>query len=1205
MRIPGSVAMIGSLAVGSLAATAEAPLFKKLDLATTGIDFVNQGAPQRTNEKGELIFFSTISGKDTAGGVTLGDVDGDGRADIFLTRSQGGNRLYRNLGDFRFADITEQAGVGGEGMWSMGCSFVDIDNDSDLDLYVCGYDTPNRLYINDGKGHFEDRAREFGLDFKGSSVMMAFADYDLDGDLDGYLLTNSLKRFDDGVRVKVTADPKTGQVIIPEELREVVGGFYFPGAGIKTFPTGQADRLFRNEGGRFRDVTAASGITGYEMGLSAVWWDYNQDGRPDLYVANDFYGQDHLYKNNGPAGPAGQITFTDVIGSSMPHTPWYSMGSDTGDLNNDGLPDFMASDMAGSTHYKDKIGMGDMEEEGWFLTYPTPRQYMRNAVYLNSGGERFFEIAHQAGLAATDWTWSILFGDLDNDGWLDVYATNGMTRDLFNSDLKEAEAAIMKRRDWNAAARFWSAREPKKDPNYAFRNRGDLRFTKQGARWGLDHLGVSFGAALGDLDADGDLDLVVNNYGEPASIYRNGASTTTHWLRVRLRGKASNRHGVGATVRVVTAAGRRLMRTLSLSRGYMSAGEPVLHFGLGKETSVDSLTIEWPSGRRQVVDSPGVDQFHSFTEPEAAPAPGEEAADRAMFREQPTFKGAGRIERRFNDFARQPLLPNKLSNLGPGVAWGDVDGDGDDDCYRSQPAGLGGAIYFNDGDHNFHISTPKPFDQHAACEDMAPVFFDADGDGDFDLYVVSGSIECEPGAELLRDRLYLNDGKGGFSIAPKGALPDIRSSGSVAVAVDFDRDGDIDLFVGGRSIPGRYPEFPESHLLRNTGEGRFSAEVMKSGLVTSALWSDVDGDGWLDLLVTHEWGPVKLFRNRAGKLVDATAQAGLAQRVGWWNGIAGGDFDHDGDIDYVVTNFGLNTKYHASFQKPELLYYGDFGGSGKRRLVEAKFEGGVCYPRRGFSCSRNAIPFLHPKLKTFDKFASSPLAELYATRRLASALRLEVNTLESGTLINDGTGRFEFRALPQLAQISPGFGVVVTEVDGDGHPDCVIAQNFFGPQRETGRMDGGLSLVLRGDGAGGFKPVWPRRSGLAVPGDAKSLTVADLNADGWPDLVFGVNNGGLQVFENRGVENGRTFRVRLARAPGARIRVEFKKGPAQTAELYAGGGYLSQSPGTLTFGLAKGAVVEKVSVRWPDGSTTSHEPKGARILNLEAPVRSP
>ena len=1073
----------------------------------------------------------------------------------------------------------------------MGCSFADIDNDGDLDLSVCAYDSPNRLYLNDGSGKFTEAAARFGLDFKGSSVMMAFADYDCDGDLDGYLLTNNLKKLPDGARVKVTADPETGKVIVPEGMEEMIGGFYFPGAGIKTITAGQADRLYRNDGGKFTDVTEQAGIAGYEMGLAAVWWDHNQDGLPDLYVANDFYGADHLYQNNGDG------TFTDVIAEAIPHTPWYSMGTDSGDLNNDGLPDFMASDMAGSTHYNDKIGMGDMDEEGWFLTYPTPRQYMRNAVYLNSGGRRYFEIAHMAGLASTDWTWSILFGDYDNDGRLDVLATNGMTRDMFNSDLKDAEAAVMAKRDHDAAAKFWASREPKRDTNMAFRNLGDLRFEDAAPGWGIDHAGVSFGAASGDLDNDGDLDLVINNYGEPASVYRNSASDRGHWLRVRLVGKESNRYGVGATARVETAGGQTLMRELSLSRGYMSAGEPVLHFGLGGETSVKRLSVDWPGGKRQTLDAPAIDRLHTLAE--AGDKPVAERPAAPLFVERPTFAGSGRVEPRFDDFERQPLLPNKLSNLGPGLAWADVDGDGDDDCYLSQPAGAGGAIYFNDGGHDFHVATPKPFDQHAACEDMAPVFFDADGDGDLDLYVVSGSIECEPGAEVLRDRLYLNGGKGVFAVAPDGSLPDVRSSGSVAAAADFDRDGDVDLFVGARSIPGRYPEAPESHLLRNDGGGKFTAEVMETGLVTGALWSDVDDDSWLDLLITHEWGPVKLFHNREGKLEDATAGAGLAKRRGWWNGIAGGDIDNDGDIDYIVTNFGLNTKYKASKKKPALLFYGDLDGTGKPHLVEAKLDAGKLLPGRGFSCSRNAMPFLREKFKTYHNFASSPLDQLYTDPRLAAAIKLEADTLETGVLINDGKGRFTFEPLPRLAQVAPSFGVALYDVDGDSHLDCVLAQNFYSPQRETGRMDGGQSLVLLGDGRGGFEALSPVDSGVSLAGDAKSLTLADVDGDALPDLVFGVNNQEPKVFERNEVKAGeRHFTIRLPDSPGARVTLTLSDGTRRTSEIYAGGGYLSQGPNVLYVQLPGELGVKNVSLRRPGGGTASHDPGERTEIDL-------
>ncbi len=1155
--------------------------FAQLPAERTGIDFVHQWTPA---DKHAQVIDTAMCG----GGVCLGDYDGDGQADVYLTRPHGGNRLYRNLGDFRFEDVTRPAGLDDNGAWGTGASLADIDNDGDLDLFVCGYDCPNRLFVNQGDGTFREQAKARGLDFSGSSVMMALADYDLDGDLDVYLVTNST-----GGRAGMV--DRHGIPRVLEPYREIGDILIKPDGTPKEIRTGQKDHLYRNHGdGTFSDVSGSAlilGSSGNHIGLSATWWDYNHDGLPDLYVANDFWGPDQLFRNNGDG------TLTDVIASALPHTPWFSMGADTADLNNDGRLDLMASDMSGTTHYKQKLSMGEMEEDGWFLSYPTPRQYMRNAVYLNTGTERFMEVAYLTGLADTDWTWSIKFADLDNDGWEDLFITNGMTRDWFNSDLRELAVAGVKVTD-----PLWLNSPKRSEHNLAFRNLGGLKLDTVGPAWGLDSLGVSFGAALADLDRDGDLDLVVNNFEEPVSIYRNLAADrpdSDHRVLIQLVGTVSNRSGIGAMLRAQTASGTQI-RYLTLARGFMAANEPLVHFGLGDDTKLDQLTIEWPSGHVQQLSDLAADRRYTITEPAGRP-PTRAPAKREpkMFAPSERISGIQHKETGYDDYDRQPLLPQRLSRLGPGMAWGDVDGDGDEDLYVGGASGHSGALYRSEGRIDGKAALLFEADQDS--EDMAPLFFDVDGDGDLDLYVVSGGVECEPQSPLLRDRLYLNDGTGQFDKAPEDALPDVRDSGSCAAAADFDRDGDLDLFVGGRSIPGQYPETPRSRLLQND-RGRLTdvtdllaPELGQTGLVTSAVWSDADGDDDLDLLVTHEWGPVKLYQNDEGRFVDRTVQAQLADRLGWYNGIAARDLDNDGDIDYVVTNFGLNTKYRATVANPCRLYYGDFDKSGRKHLVEASYEHDVLYPVRGKSCSSRAMPLLGEKFTTFDKFASATLPEIYTTTCLADAQQFEINSLESGVLTNDGKGRFTFEPLPYIAQASPGFGVVATEVDGDGLADIYLVQNFFGSQPETGRMDGGLSLLLIGQGNGKFQPVFPDRSGLVVPGDAKGLSCVDLNNDSWIDFVVGVNNGPLMAFENRGAA-GQVLAVQLQgrdgnpTGVGARVRVELADGSAQTAEVQAGGSYLTQSTSTLVFGMGASGSVKQIEVRWPDGNTTTTGP---------------
>ncbi|MEO8429082.1 MAG: VCBS repeat-containing protein, partial [Verrucomicrobiota bacterium] len=1075
---------IHSIPLNSSPVSESSSLFERLPAAQTGIDLIH--------EFPKNVPFELLQEQGSGAGVCVGDYDEDGNADIFLTNYDRGNRLYRNRGGWRFEDVTAKAGVGGAGRWCSGATFVDIDNDGDLDLSVCVFNAPNLLFLNQGDGTFKEQAKAFGLDFAGANVMMAFADYDRDGRLDAYLVThrlnvgtdhhlprNSKEAFTRSVlRASGGAQPQVNPAY--RELFELIN----KGTGrAELIIAGQQDYLYHNDGnGRFNVVNARAGIHGNEIGLAATWWDYNGDGLPDLYVSNDYKGPDHLYRNNGDG------SFTDVVRSASPHIPWASMGADVADINNDGLMDFIATDMSGSRHFRRMMINGDIEKERWFLISADPRQYRRNAVFLSTGNEHLMEVAHLTGLESTDWTWSPKFGDLDNDGWIDLFIANGMSRDFVNRDLLKQ----MKERD-NPG---WFNTPVLREANLAFRNLGDLRFKNVSKEWGLAQVSASYGAALADLDRDGDLDLIVTNFGEPVSVYRNTGASGNRVL-FRLKGTRSNSWGIGATVKIETPSGMQACY-LTVSSGFISANEPLVHFGLGERKKIDRLTVEWPSGHRQTFDNLDVNRFYTITEPDnAAPGRTKLAQPPTWFQRGKELEGVRHRENDYDDYQREPLLPWKLSQLGPGLAVGDVNGDGLDDLYLGGAAGQIGLLCLHEASGRFR-PVPQPcFEEDKANEDMGALFFDADADGDLDLYVVSGGVECESGDPVLRDRLYLNDGNGNFTKAPVGALPDLRDSGSVVAAADFDRDGDLDLFVGGRVVPGKYPLTPNSRLLRND-HGRFievtdeiAHGLKQSGLVTSAVWSDVNGDGWLDLLMTHEWGPVKLYLNNQGRLEDHTREAGLADKLGWWNGIAAGDLDGDGDIDYIVGNFGLNTRYRAAPQRPVLAFYGEFDNTGRKQLIEAYYEGETLYPLRVRSDSVAVFPLLAEKFPTFQSFAAAALQDIYSPTSLAMAQRFEVNSLESAVLLNDGKGHFTFRALPRLAQAAPAFGVAIADVDGDGKPDLYLAQNFFSPQPETGRMDGGLSLLLRGNGDGSFTPVWPKESGLVVPGDAKGLVVID------------------------------------------------------------------------------------------------------------------
>ncbi|MBE7499305.1 MAG: VCBS repeat-containing protein [Verrucomicrobiales bacterium] len=1202
--------------------------FEPLTPAATGLDFVHRW---NTAARYERLLNSSMVG----GGVAVGDYDGDGRPDLFLTRPAGGGQLYRNTGDLRFTNVTDQAGVRDPASWTTGATFADVNGDGRPDLFVCCYDGPNRLYLNRSHGTFQEAAAAAGVDFHGASVMAAFADYDRDGDLDFYLLTagmipNASQRF----RVKFV----DGRPVVPEELQEFWQLIYQPGDRAAAVEAGQFDRLYRNNGdGTFTEVGQAAGIVGCDFGNAVLWWDYNHDGWPDLYVANDYFGPDRLYRNNTDG------TFTDVTRDLLPHTPWTSMGADVGDFNNDGLLDLITSDMSGTTHFQRLVALGDQERSGWFLDLAEPRQYLRNALFLNSGLGRFLELAHLAGLADTDWTWSIRFADLDDDGWLDVFVPNGMTRDWMDNDL----AARAKDLSPAEFVRFWRAQPVRRDINLAFRNRRDLTFESVAPAWGLDHPGPSFGAVATDLDADGRLDLVINDFEAPARLYRN-TGQDTHRVTIRLEGAGGNPAGIGATVRLLTTAGIQ-MRYVTPSRGFMSADDARVHFGLGDATRIEELSVRWPQGQVQVFTNLPADHAYTMTEPRPPrtarpPQPGgagvspavptsstsnhapQEPGTRAasvlqapslhprgspslystaqasavsadpapspLFLPATAFAGSRHQAVPLDDFQRQPLLPFKLSRAGPALAWGDVDGDGRDDLYVTGSPSQPGRLFRNLGQGRF-TPDPEPLID-LGIEEVAALFFEANGDGFPDLYLVCGGVATEPNSPVLRDRLFLNDGKGRLLPALPGTLPDACHSGGTVVAADWDRDGDLDLFVGSRSVPGQYPRVPESLLLRNDA-GKFhdvtdavAPALRRVGLVTGALWSDADNDGWLDLLITCDWGPVRWFRNVGGRLEEQTRPAGLADRLGWWNGITAADVDGDGDLDYVVTNFGRNSRYQPTPEEPLRLYHSDFEGRGEPQLIEALVTREGLRPVRGRSALVNALPSLAARFPTHRAFATATLPELLGQSALDAAYQVEVNTLESGLLRNDGQGRFTFLPLPPLAQIAPAYGAVLLDVDGDRCVDLYLAQNTFSPQRETGRQAGGVSLLFRGNGDGTFTPVWPDRSGLLVPGEGRSVTHADLDDDGRPDVLVGVHDGELQAFLNRAAPPHHFLTVRLRGSPanpaavGARVTVQFADGRQQTAEVYAGNGHLSQSGSALVFGLGEGLAVRQCEVRWPD-----------------------
>jgi hypothetical protein len=1094
-------------------------------------------------------------------GIAIGDYDNDGRPDLFVINKTGHNKLFRNLGDWKFADVTEEAGVAGPAdAWSQGATFVDINNDGFLDIYVCRFAAPNLLYINQGNGTFKEMAHPYGLDVRDCSNMAAFCDYDRDGWLDLFLQTNLL-------------DPEKS-------------------------PFGQRNYLFHNNGdGTFTNVTDPSGIAGMAQGHSAVWWDYDNDGWPDLYVANDFEAPDCLYHNNGDG------TFTNTIDLVVPHMPRAAMGSDLGDVNNDGLIDFIVAEMASTTHEKDQRGgAGERDNRPNDEVEPmSAPQLLRNSLYINTGTGVCQEAALFAGVAATDWTWAVRFEDLDNDGRLDLFATNGMTREMLNRDIIRRFLAA----DSNAERiRIWRESPVQADRQLAFRNLGDLRFENVSAAWGLDNRGPSFGAAFGDFDGDGNLDLVFSNFNKGVSVMRNECDTGNR-IVVSLRGTVSNRFGVGSTVRIRTASGVQV-RQLVLARGYLSSSEPILHFGLGEDTRIDRLTVSWPSGFVQVFRDLGVNRRFTITEPSGTPppiAPPKPAGWRSgsgLFGEVGKAAGLSLIQREeiIDEVAQQPLLPFRHSRRGPGVAVGDLLGAGRDSICIGGTTQDPARILAPSGDSSFTVLNTASWLPCGSVDDGPILLFDANGDGLDDLLVTKGGASLPDGAPDYQPRLYLNAGGGRFEPAPDDALPSLATSAGAAVAADWDRTGRLGLFIGGRLLPGQYPLPPRSALLANLGD-RFqdvtdsiAPGLRQVGMVTSALWTDVDGDGWPDLLVAVEWGNVRYFHNNRGKgFEDWTGRSGFASAgTGLWSSIAAADFNGDGRLDYVVGNLGLNTQYAASPSHPALLYCGDFNGDGGAQIVEAYYEGDRLFPRRTSALLGDSMPWILRKFPANDDYAKATLGEIFGEDRISAARCFAATELRSGVFLSQPDGTYRFQPLPRPAQMAPIFGLAAGDFDGDGKADIYAVQNSFSPIPSIGHFDGGVSQLLRGDGRGNFTAVAPAESGLTVPRDAKGLAVIDFDQDGWPDFFVSQNNASTLAFQNRRIAGRNSLCVRLRgpvanpSAVGAGITAEHADGSTQGGEIYGGSSYFSQSTAACFFGHRVANPILRLRVRWPSGS---------------------
>ena len=1138
------------------------PLFKLLPGVQTGVTFKN-GITE--NDQLNILNEAYIY---NGGGVGIGDFNNDGLADIYFSGNMVSNKLYLNKGQLKFRDITAIAGVGGAGRWCTGVSVVDINADGWLDIYVCAtfLKDPakriNLLYINQGNNQqgiptFKESARSYGIADDGYSTQGVFFDYDNDGDLDLYVLTNTLN------------DPST-----PIQFRPKLTD----GSALNT------DRLYRNNGNQtFTNVSRSAGIVIEGWGHAVSVSDINQDGWPDIYVSNDFIANDIFYINNKDG------TFTDRITDYFKHTSWYTMGTDIVDINNDGLVDVIALDMLPETNLRKKGMLMGNEYYNYFncRKFGYQHQYVRNVLQINSGMTKeghpvFSDVGYMSGVYQTDWSWSPLVADFDNDGFRDVIITNGLPRDVTDLDYiaydnGQGSGPV------NSSLKMVDALPVVKISNYAFRNTGGYLFADATNSWGLSLPSFSNGGAYADLDNDGDLDLVINNINEPAFIYENTLNTGVqknkqHSLSVMLSGKDKNPRAFGASIRIFYDHNKQQYYEHQPCRGYLSTVDSKAHFGLGANTMIDSLIVKWPGGRRQSLTNLKADQSISisYDNPTEAGISILQPAHQAIFEEASARHGIQfkHPEKDAVDFNIQATLPHKLSQFGPGIAVGDIDGNGYDDFYIGGAAGNNGSFFMQDSTGHFVIDSTRIVKDNARMEEMGVLLFDADNDNDPDLYLVCGSYEFAPNNPGNQDRLYINNGKGEFQWDPL-ALPIETTNGSCVRAADFDQDGDLDLFVGGRSVSGSYPLAPANTILKND-KGKFidvtkeyCPSLQNMGMITDALWSDFDQDGKPDLVLTGEWMPVTFLKNMGHAFRLVNPSTGIDKHTGWFNSLASGDFDNDGDIDYIAGNLGLNSNFKATPEEPMTILAKDLNNNGKPDAMIFNFMKAEDKTRKPFPMHTkddlsSQLVSIRKKYPTYKSYGLASINKLWSRQDRENATIKTANDLASSYIENKGNGVFTIKQLPVAAQTAPLFGMVSEDVDNDDNLDLVMVGNDYGMEPGGGRHDAFNGLVLKGDGAGNFASLTIAESGFFVKGDGKGLAV--IHTPGEDLLLATQNQDSLLVFSrNANLVQPDTKWINLK--PGDFCaEIYFNDKRKQRTEFYYGSTFLSQSSRKMRVG---------------------------------------
>jgi hypothetical protein len=1076
------------------------PIFRKIPSSQSGITFNNL-----VDENYQKNYFDKFAYVYNGAGVAIGDINNDGLQDVYFAGNDVPNKLYLNEGNLKFKDITQSAGVDGGKGWDNGVTMVDINNDGLMDIYVCkgGFDDPdsertNLLYINQGNLTFKEEAKEYGLDDKGYSQEAVFFDMDNDNDLDAVISSRPDSFF--------------------LGLSKMVEGKKNPPDNCRT-------KLYRNDNGKFVEVGKKSGLAntyGYALGILTA--DLNGDGYEDIFISNDYADNDYIFINqkNG--------TFKDEVKRMTNHLSLFSMGADIADLNNDGLEDILVMEMLPENYKRSKVSMPRMDVQGFWAIVDSgfEKQYMHNVLHLNQGNSFFSDVSQLAGVSKTEWSWSTLASDFDNDGNRDIFVANGYRRDLFDGDVTQRLDAHLKA---IGGANKYSSMEdyfskdfkdfielytPIKVRNYLFKNKGDLHFENLSEAWGFADSTFSNGAAVADFDNDGDLDLIINNLDEEASLYENTTDKKNNYMEIKLDGPEKNRDGIGAKISLYYDGKMQQYFEQKTVRGYLSSVDPTVHFGLGKTNKIDSIVIRWLDGKENVFRNTTANQVVKVNYKEAAPGIDRTPVYHPAFKEstqQFLSQPFVHKENKYDEYKDQVLLPHMFTKSGPFIATGDVNGDGLNDFYIGGAANQPGSLYIQKGGKLVRQQVAA-FENDKAYEDMGVAFFDADKDGDLDLYVVSGGSEFNEGSDMYQDRLYINDGKGNFT---KSILPKTISSGSCIVPFDFDGDGDIDLFRGGQIVPHAYPKAPRSYLLVNENEKfvdktlDIAPTLAETGMVNSAVWTDLNGDKKAELVVAGEWMPIKIYEYATGKFNEVRKKYGLENTAGWWNSLAADDLDGDGDVDLVAGNLGENYKFQASIEKPFEVYAKDFDSNGTNDIFLAKHLNDITVPIRGRECTSQQCPMIAQKFPTYLSFAESDLKEILGPG-IETALHYQAHLFSSVIFIND-RGKFTIKKLPTEAQLSTVNGIIINDFDGDGKKDILIAGNKFDVEVETTPADASPGLFLKGLGGLEFKSYKPLESGFFVPYNVKDIKQIKMKA-GWAVLVSS-NNDSLRVFTKK------------------------------------------------------------------------------------------